>query len=206
MSAGVDGDFTDGLSNQGYWPATAAQLLAKGLYSRVVEICRANLSISEGQISGRLILGQALYYAGQHESAFEEFNYVLAQDPDNLVALKFNGDIEFARGNEWGAIANYLRVKELDPDTGGLSCPLVQREVTQIVKLIRGPEEVERPFAEPLREIPFVTETMGDLYLAQGHNRLAAEVFDKLKESSDNPRLGAKLTQAREQGNINTAG
>ncbi len=49
----------------------------------------------------------------------------------------------------------------------------------------------------PKWKIHFYTETIGDLYLAQGHPRLAAEVFRALNERNHNPRLAEKLAEAQ---------
>ncbi|MBU0982891.1 MAG: hypothetical protein KKA42_03410, partial [candidate division Zixibacteria bacterium] len=57
-------------------------------------------------------------------------------------------------------------------------------------------ETAEKAPSTNRRSIPFFTETMGDLYLAQGHSRLAAEVFRHLIDQNDNPRLADKLMQA----------
>ena len=67
---------------------------------------------------------------------------------------------------------------------------------TRTITLARGSETRPAPAEAPLREIPFYTETMGDLYMKQGHPRLAAEVFRRLCESGTAPRLGEKLAQA----------
>lgn len=203
MNQPVD-DSTAGLSRslaeQGYWPARAAQLLAEQKYSAVVELCKRSLIAEPKMISGRLIYGRALYAAGQHESAAEQFYYVLSLDPDNAAALKYLGDIRFAEGDELAAAANYARVLEIDPQSTGLKCELrpAGRETTRTITLTRPPEG-ERSRPRPKREIPFYTETIGDLYMRQGHADLAVEVFELLAERNRNPRLVEKLTQAREQ-------
>ena len=152
-------------------------------------------------VSGRLILARALYLAGQVESAGRQFLQVLARDPDNLVALKYLGDIAYDDGDEAGAMALYGRILEVDPHCRGLCSPLTKarkettRTITFKAKTDRAKPEKQ---SSKLRQIPFFTETIGDLYMAQGYPRLAAEVFRTLSERNQNPRLAEKLTKAEQ--------
>jgi predicted Zn-dependent protease len=140
-----------------------------------------------------------LFHAGQIDSARKQFHELLARDPDNLVALKYLGDISFSDGSEASAMALYSRVLEVDPYCRGLCSPIrqAQTETTRTITLKATSERagILRQ-ANRLRNIPFYTETIGDLYLAQGYPRLAAEVFRTLSERSPNPRLAEKLTKA----------
>ena len=204
MTAHPDNEHFGGLAlslaEKGYWPAAAARLVAEKKYSRAVEICLENLPRDYNLLSGHLIYGTALYLAGQSEPATEQFYQALALDPDNVVALKYLGDIKFDAGDEFSALAHYQRVLDIDPECRGLHCELVspQKETTRTITITRGAEtEIKKP-ARPLRNIPFYTETMADLYLAQGHSRLAAEVYEFLNRENDNPRLQDKLARARD--------
>ncbi|MBN1211649.1 MAG: tetratricopeptide repeat protein [candidate division Zixibacteria bacterium] len=192
-------DSTLSLSEKGYWPARAARFVSEGLYSRAVEVCLEKLPDDSELISGHLIYAVALYKAGQTESAAEQFYEVLSRDPDNLVALKYLGDIKYATGDVFAALADYNRILEIDPGCRGLKCELSfkNRETTRSITITRGEEIGEPSPSRSLRDIPFYTETLADLYLAQGHARLAAEVYDYLSKIGDNPRLQNKLSQAR---------
>jgi len=192
---------TDQLAASGYWPARAARFLAEHKYSRAVEICKEGLAEEPRLVSGRTIYARALYHAGQVESATDQFYRVLSLDPDNIVALKYLGDIKYAEGDEFSAIAQYGRVLELDPYCRELTCPvdLPKPEPTRTITIQRAPEEPPKKPRERLRPIVFYTETVGDLYLAQGHSRLAAEVFRSLYERRPSPRLMEKLEQAEKK-------
>ena len=199
---------TERLAADGYWPAQAAVSLAEGKYATAVRLCKESLADQSELVSGRLVYAQALYRAGQAESATEELHRVLALDPDNQVALKILGDIRFEAGELPSAMANYRRVLEIDPHSRGLSSVLKKPEkkaTTRTITISRQYEPSGSRPTESLRDIPFVTETMGDLYLAQGHNRLAGEVFRRLLESNQHPRLAEKLARA-EQGAGRAAG
>ena len=187
----------ESLATKGYWPALAARYLAEGKYSRAVEICRDNLAEKGDLLSARSIYARTLYCAGQPESAAEQFYSILAHDPENLVALKFLGDIKHDSGDTVTALSYYRRVLEIDPNCRGL-CSQVKRrprETTQTITLVRQAEPLpaDAKGSSELRRIQFFTETIGDLYLAQGHPRMAAEVFRALSKDNDNPRLAEKL-------------
>jgi len=190
---------TKKLAEHGYWPARAAVCMAEGWYSKAVEICLENLPHYPHLVSGYVIYALALYLAGQTESATEQFYDVLARDPDNITALKYLGDIKFMAGDEITAIANYHRVFDIDPYCQGLKCAIVlkNRETTRSITINRGEESIDLQKKQPLRSIPFYTETVADLYLAQGHTRLAEEIYDYLNRNGANPRLRYKLTQTR---------
>ncbi|UCG60946.1 MAG: tetratricopeptide repeat protein [Candidatus Zixiibacteriota bacterium] len=193
---------TDDLASRGSRVAQAARCLEEGRFSKAVEICKEHLAEEPPTLSGRLIYARALYHAGQVDSASEQLYHVLSMDPENLVALKYLGDIKFMRGDEHGAVADYNRVLTIDPYCRGLKSPLVKarRETTHTITLRRAEEEVSQLAAKQVtREIPFYTETIADLYLAQGYPRLAAEVYRNLSTSSQNPRLLEKLNIAEEK-------
>lgn len=194
----TDTSLTDRLAAGGFWAARAASRLEQGKFSEVVRICQENLSDSPDLVSGRLVYATALHLSGQAESAAEEFHHVLTLDPENLVALKFLGDIMFASGDGAAAMANYRRILEIDPQCRGLRSHVKKPRVTttRTITLTRGSETKSEKQPQHLRDIPFFTETMGDLYLTQGYPRLAAEVFRRLTRQGDSPRIAEKLAQA----------
>ncbi len=194
-------DKTFRLARQGYWPAWAAESLAAGKLSEVVQLCRERLADDPSLLSGRLLYARALVELNQIESAREQLYMALAVDPDNLVAHKLLGDCAYQSGDDLSGMAHYERVLEIDPDSHGLCCAVkaMPNERTHIITITRPEEPVVAAEPMPLRSIPFYTETMGDLYLAQGYPRLAATVYKVLHERSRHPRLLEKLSQAEEK-------
>ena len=186
---------TDRLASEGYWVAIAARRLEAGKYSEAVGVCQENLDREPNLLSGRLICGTAFLLSGQAESAAAQFRRVLAADPDNIVALKYLGDIAFEAGDVASTMANYARVLEIDPACRGLKSRAQRRNqsTTRTITLARRAEPKPDADAENLRDIPFYTETIGDIYLAQGYPRLAARVFRRLSEQADSPRIAEKL-------------
>lgn len=193
----TESSLTDRLADLGYWVAIAARRLEEGKYSEVIRLCRESLETEKNPVSARLIYAQALYGSGQIESATEQFHRVLTTDPENVVALKYLGDIHFASGDHFASIADYSRVMEIDSNCCGLKSDIAQHQshTTRTITLL-GRSETRTEPPDKLREIPFFTETIGDLYLAQGHPRLAARVFRRLFESGELPRIAEKLSSA----------
>lgn len=192
------------LSAGGYWPAVAAKYLSEGTYSKAVEVCKEHLAAEPESMAGRSIYARALFCAGQKESAAEQFYHLLSADPNHLVALKYLGDIMFAAGDEAAALAHYQRVLELDPNCRALCAAIqpVKGETTRTITLKRSEDTAERAEQKAaLRSILFYTETIGDLYLAQGYPRLAAEVYRTIDADSENPRIRQKLLRAEEKIN-----
>jgi tetratricopeptide (TPR) repeat protein len=199
-SAHGSSSLTEMLIEQNYWPARAFALLNEGKYSSVVELCKEHIHETPELVSVQVLYALALYHSNQMKNAVEQFYQVLHTDPDNLVALKYLGDIAFAEKDEFSAVSYYNRVMEIDPFCQGLHCDLKShiKEEIHTVTLVRK-EEPERIHQGELRAIPFCTETMGDLYLTQGHAKLAASVFRSLNEKAPSPRLLEKLKIAEEK-------
>ncbi len=187
------------LSSKGFWPALAMEYLLERRFSRAIELCQPRLKESPDVISGRIILARALLHSGQYEAAQEQFYKVLQIDPENLVALKHLGDLKFRTGDEILAFSLYSRIQQIAPFTRGIESLISDQPVdeTKILTLYRKGEQPESS-KEELRRIPFKTETLGDLLLAQGHPRLAIEVFRELEEKTQNPRIKEKLDRSVE--------
>lgn len=200
-SASLTAQTAASLAQQGYWPAWAAESYAQGKFVEVVQICRDRLADDPHLLSGRILYAKALIQVNQIEAAREQLYLILAIDPDNLVALKLLGDCACRSGEDLSGLSHYERVLELDPDCHGLACELksLPTERTHTITLTRPEEPATVAEQIPLRSIPFYTETMGDLYLAQGYPRLAATVYRVLHDRSRHPRLLEKLSRAQEK-------
>ncbi len=189
------------LLEAGYWPAVADSYLAEGRFSRAADLCQQMLEREPNVVSGRLILGKALYFAGQYTEARAEFVQALKLDSSNLTALKYLGDILFRQGEEAAAMAYYRRIIEIDPHCGGLASSIDRSEPegTHQVTLKRVPETALKKKTSPLREPAFITETIGDIYRDQGYYQLAHEVYRRLMIRSGNSRIAEKLRATEEK-------
>ncbi len=182
-----------------FWPVQAESFLNDKDYKRTAEICESNLNDSEDFLSGRIIYAIALYYLKDFDRAADHFYNVLTKDPDNLTALKYLGDIHYKQKDVVTALASYSRVMELDPNTQGLKCEIaiVRNEEPSSIKIVRPPESRQRVNELPT-DSPFMTETIGDLYLKQGQLQLALEIFRELSKRDDNPHLKQRLAEVEE--------
>jgi tetratricopeptide (TPR) repeat protein len=191
------------LAQQGYWPAVASEYFAEGNYSKAADLCMRMLENEPQVVSGRVILARSLYHAGQFRQAREQFVQVLKFDSDNLVALKYLGDVLFRAGEEAAAMAYYRRVFEIDPHTSGLKCAIEKAETVETRQLtIRRPSEtVPVRKSRPLLEPAFITETAGDIYREQGYFQLAREVYARLLQGRENNRIADKLRETEDKLN-----
>lgn len=86
-----------------------------GDFMRAIEICSAHVPAQPGYISGHIVLGQALYDAGELEQAQDTFQTALSLDPENLIALRQLGDIARSRRDYGNARSWYTKLLEVDP-------------------------------------------------------------------------------------------
>ncbi len=194
-------ELTSELSEKGYWPAKAKEYFENKKYSKTVELCTSMLKDNPEILSGRILLAQALYHSNQLNEAESQFYRILQVDPDNIVALKYLGDLKFRAGDEIVAFSYYERVLKLDRYTTGLKSSLAKeeldrsKEITLLTFRKKG-ESIENT-RERLRQLPFDTETTGDLLMEQGHTRMAGNIFRKLFKKTESPRLLEKLEKIK---------
>ena len=157
-------------------------------------------------LSGRIVLAQALYHSNQLNEAESQFYRILRIDPDNILALKYLGDLKFRSGDTITAFSFYERVLKLDRYTRGLKSSLARDELnrTKETKLltIRRKGETIAKTGERLRRLPFDTETAGDLLLEQGHTRMARRIFKNLFKKNESPQLREKLEKIKKLNKI----
>jgi tetratricopeptide (TPR) repeat protein len=190
-------EYNDSLAEKGYLPAVACRHFSEGRYSAAVDICQQVLDREPHLHSVGVILARSLFHAGEHDRAHRNFLQILKNDADNLMALKYLGDIMFQRGEEAAAMTYYRRVFEVDPYCTGLCCPIKQNEIVRTRQLtIKRPRETKRRKERaPLQEPAFITETIGDIYQDQGYFRLAGEVYRRLLANNENSRIANKLKE-----------
>jgi len=71
-----------------YFAPFANELRKAGDTAQAISVCRAHLSGQPGHVSGHIVLGQALYEAGEANEARDIFIAALELDPENLIALR----------------------------------------------------------------------------------------------------------------------
>lgn len=158
-------------------------------------------------MNGQVVYGQTLFDAGQYERSAATFTKALALDPENLIALRHLGDIARLNGDATGAMEWYQRVLDADPRNAEIigyietlkaavefsppasgTTPVANRLETadtlgrgmdQVVDLNASAAPVIEGETGPRPQV-FVTETMAELYLAQGFRDEALKVYKQL--------------------------
>lgn len=118
-----------------YFAPLANEHRKLGELEQAITLCRTHLPQQPHHVSGHIVLGQALFDAGDVSAARGTFEQALDLDPENLIALRFLGDIARSQGEHLTARQWYERVLEADPRND------------EIAKLIR---EMEQSDATPV--------------------------------------------------------
>ena len=98
-----------------YFAPLANEYRKLGDLTQAIALCRTHLPNQPGHISGHIVLAQALYEARELGEARSIFEAALDLDPENLIALRYLGDIAREQGEPGMARTWYERVLEADP-------------------------------------------------------------------------------------------
>src|SRR5688572_24249250 len=116
-----------------YFAPLANEFRKLGDLTQAVAICRAHLPNQVGHISGHIVLAQALYEARELGESRQIFEASLDLDPENLIALRYLGDIAREQDDPASARTWYERVLDADPRND------------EIVQLLRELAEATEP-------------------------------------------------------------
>jgi tetratricopeptide (TPR) repeat protein len=98
-----------------YFAPLANEYRKLGDLTQAIALCRAHLPNQPGHISGHIVLAQALYEARELGESRGIFEAALDLDPENLIALRYLGDIAREQGEPLQARGWYERVLDADP-------------------------------------------------------------------------------------------
>jgi tetratricopeptide (TPR) repeat protein len=124
-----------------YFAPFANELRKTGDPVQAISVCRAHLATQPGHVSGHIVLGQALFEAGQANEARDTFTAALELDPENLIALRSLGEISQVNGEFVAARQWYVRLLDADPRN---------TEVAQLLKDLPT-ENALAPSVEPVQ-------------------------------------------------------
>lgn len=144
-----------------------------GRLDDAIRVCGDGLAVHPTYVATRVVLARALMERGSLEEAEAEFLHVLAQSPENLVVVKFLGDICAKAGRGRQARDYYeraLRLKPGDPEAQERLAALPTGE---------GPGASGPPEGRPERD-PLASPTLAALYTAQGHTDIAKAIYSYL--------------------------
>lgn len=98
-----------------YFAPLANEYRKQGELAQAIALCRTHLPNQQGHISGHIVLAQALYESNELAESRQAFEAALDLDPENLIALRYLGDIARVQGEPTEAQAWYQRVLDADP-------------------------------------------------------------------------------------------
>lgn len=142
------------------------------------DVLRQGLQHHPGFVSARVALALAHADLGEHVPARAEMEDVLTIDADNLAALRFLAADAVRRDDHDLARKHAERLIRLAPDDGQARRLLAPARDPGSV----APPAVARP-AAPADPTAFVTPTLAELYLRQGHLEKAREICQRILAS-----------------------
>ncbi|MCX5752428.1 MAG: tetratricopeptide repeat protein [Candidatus Krumholzibacteria bacterium] len=150
-----------------------------GDVDKAIEILERGLEKMPHYASAHVILGKCYYDKGATERAKAEFRRVLELDGENLVALKFMGDILLAEDKRSEAAEFYRRILSIDATNAEVARALKEMEASFVVK------EIDLADAKSMRdERPreLATMTLAGIYAAQGYYNKALRIYHDVLE------------------------
>lgn len=192
-----------------------AQVLHKqGKVDKAIKVLINGLKYNRNSVTGRFLLGKIYYDRWLIEQAKREFRAVIELAPDNLAACKMLVQIHKSE-EAYGKALDLLKTAlAYHPHDASITC-----ELTEIEALLSSTEKKEKEFrsardsirtafesksAEELesglkqREKELFTETIADIYIAQGLYDKACNVLEKMHEKDPgNKAVAEKLARSR---------
>ncbi|MBD3179298.1 MAG: tetratricopeptide repeat protein [Candidatus Latescibacteria bacterium] len=165
-----------------------------GDLDRAVEICNQGLEIYPDYVSARVILGKCFYDKGASERAKTEFERVLELDSENMVALKFLGDICLAEDRRDKAADYYRELLEIDPTNDRI------RDIYEELTEEFDPPEIDLEKSESVESLVDENEpatmTLAGIYASQGYYQKAVDIYRSiLAEQPENEEARKMLAR-----------
>lgn len=198
----------------------------EGRLEEAIHICQEGLTHHLNYASAYMVLGRSYKEQGALLAAQDAFQRVLDLDPESVLAHHFLGEIAESQGEISEALKAYkaaftlhpfdkqvraaverlqaLTTAETLPSKGAKAPPALSVEpgLLAAATMPPAPHEIHRP-APPDDKQPLATETLADLYAAQGLYDQAADIYARVMAGApDRKDLVQKhqdiLTRARE--------
>ena len=192
-----------------------AQVLHKqGKVDKAIKVLINGLRYNRNSVTGRFLLGKIYYDRWLIEQAKREFQAVIGLAPDNLAACKMLVQIHKSEEAYGRALELLKTALSYHPHDASITC-----ELTEIEALLASAEKKEREFqcarenirtalesksTEELEADPkelgneLLTETIADIYIAQGLYDKACNVLEKMHEKyPENDSVTKKLARSR---------
>lgn|GEM_PF-3896979 len=176
-----------------YLPESFARLadiyLAGGEHKRALEILNQHAESFPDYPTGFWMLGKVHYSLKDKERALKYLHRTLQIIPEHLAALELIGKIYMENG-EHALARSYLKQVNQADELGGMVFKTRDDEV-------RARDEKEQmEYAKDRARGKFATETMVNLYIKQGHKKLARELCEEiLVMQPENTRIKSILKE-----------
>ncbi|MGK2933971.1 MAG: tetratricopeptide repeat protein [Gemmatimonadaceae bacterium] len=182
-----------------YFAPLANEYRKAGDAQRAADLCRAQLPEVPGHISGHIVLGQALYDARDFDGSRAALETALALDPENIVALRYLGDIARDTGDAAEAERCYSRTLEADP---------YNEAATTALQILRS--AVEPELSEPVESPPVVEAAppveIADAALTESVPEPVVEAFAEASEAVEAVPEGAAEIEIPASGVLTVTG
>ncbi len=192
-----------------------AQVLYKqGKVDKAINVLINGLKYNKKSVTGRFLLGKIYYDRWLIEQAKREFRTVVELAPDNLAACKmlvqilkseeaYDKALELLRTASAYHTHDASIMSELREIEASLSLAKIKekefqfaRESIKTALESKSVEDLESSVVKYEKEL--LTETIADIYIAQGLHEKACMVLEKVLESDPgNDAVGKKLAQMR---------
>lgn len=155
-----------------------------------IEILERGIEKFPDYASAHVILGKCFYDKGATERAKSEFVRVLGLDAENMVALKFMGDILLAEDRKAEAAEYFRKILAIDPTND------------EVAKALKGMEEAlpakeidltDRSAARDQRPRELATMTLAGIYAAQGYYNKALRIYGEVLEREPENREAKEM-------------
>ena len=165
----------------------------RGEVGKAIETCNQGLEVYPDYVSARVILGKCFYDKGASERAKTEFEKVLDLDSENMVALKFLGDISLAENKTGRAADYYQRLLEIDPTNERI------RNIYEELTAEFEPAEIDLEKGDQVESMLDETEpatmTLAGIYASQGYYERAARIYRSILEENPDNAEAAKMLE-----------
>ncbi|MFQ5802038.1 MAG: tetratricopeptide repeat protein [Candidatus Methylomirabilales bacterium] len=174
-----------------------------GRLEQAIQLCQEGLTHHVTYASAYMVLGRSLKEKGDLLAAREAFQRVLRLDPESVLAHHFLGEIAEARDEFLEALDAYRAALIFHPFDKEIQAAVERLQARTEAQARAVPPEapaVHQGPSPPQAE-PLATETLGDLYAAQGLHEQAAEIYGRvMADTPDREDLAYKHQDALAHG------
>lgn len=160
--------------------------------AKAIELLEQGIEKFPRYASARVILGKCYYDTGATERAKAEFTRVLDIDPENMVALKYLGDISLAEDRRRDAVGFFRRLLAADPTNEDAARALREAEQPAIVKEI---DLADAKATRDERPRELATMTLAGIYASQGYYNKALGIYRDILEREPSNREAREMVE-----------